>query len=190
MKRLPLVLLALVVVAFRVLGAMYPETIPNFSPLAALLLCSLVFLKGAWRWALPLGVWVVTDPVASLVQGYNPVGWHWAALVLGIGVTVAIALPLRRNPKVLPVLAGAAGAALAFYFLTNAISFLTLPLYPKTLAGFVQAEWTGPAGFGPTWMFLRNALASNLLFTGLVLVARRGFLPVASAARTEALRSV
>ena len=64
-------------------------------------------------------------------------------------------------------------AALAFYFLTNCISFVTLPNYPKTLEGFVQAQWTGPVGYGPTWLFLRNALAANLAFTGLFLVAMR-----------------
>jgi len=149
------------------------------------LLCSLVFLKGSWRWALPLGVWVVTDPLASALQGYPVVGWHWLALPLGIAATVAIAVPLRRNPRVIPMLAGAATAALAFYFLTNAMCFLTSPLYPKSLLGFVQAEWTGPVGFGPTWLFLRNALASNLLFTGLALLAHRRFLPAFAAPRLE-----
>jgi hypothetical protein len=190
MNRLPLVLLAALVVAFRLLGAAFPDTIPNFSPLAALLLCSLVFLKGTWRWALPLGVWVVTDPLVSAFQGYPVVGWHWAALPLGIAATVAIAVPLRRNPRALPMLAGAAGAALAFYFLTNAVSFLALPLYPKSPLGFVQAEWTGPVGFGPTWVFLRNALTSNLLFTGLALLAHRGFQPVAAPVRAKAIRGV
>jgi hypothetical protein len=38
-------------------------------------------------------------------------------------------------------------------------------------------------------MFLRNALASNLLFTGLVLLAQRGFATAASPASAEALRS-
>ncbi len=156
--------------------------------MAALLLCSLVFLKGSWRWALPLGVWVVTDPLVSAFQGYPVVGWHWLALPIGIAATVAIALRLRRNPKALPMLAGAAGAALAFYFLTNAVCFLTSPLYPKSLLGFVQAEWTGPVGFGPTWLFLRNALASNLLFTGLVLLAHRGFLLAPVAAQPEPVR--
>ena len=51
------------------------------------------------------------------------------------------------------------------------LSFATLPLYPKSFEGFVQAQWTGPAGFGPTWVFLRNAMAANVLFTALVLVA-------------------
>ncbi len=175
MRRFPLSLLVLaaLMVGFRVLGAAFSETLPNLQPLPALLLCSLVFLDGKARWLLPLGVWMLTDPVVSVLQGSSVLGWHHLALVAGVGVTMLMAGVLRRNPSAALVLGGSLVAALFFYFLTNTVSFLTLPLYPKTWEGFVQAQWTGPVGLGPTWLFLRNSLASNLAFSALFLVALR-----------------
>lgn len=173
MKRafLPLALLAVLVIAFRLLGAAFSETLPNFQPLMALVLCSFVFLKGAQRWILPLAVWAITDPIVSLIQGYPLLGWHHLGIALGIGAVIGFAVLVRRRKSAGTLLLGTVAASLAFYFLSNTVAFLTDPLYPKSFVGFVQAQWTGPVGFGPTWMFLRNTLASNLLFTGLVMAA-------------------
>jgi hypothetical protein len=175
MRRFPLslIVLASLLVVFRLLSAAYSETLPNVQPLPALLLCSLVFLDGKWRWLLPVGVWAITDPVVSLLQGSPAFGWHHAALLLGVGATVAMAAPLRRTRSAAWLLGGSVAAALLFYFLTNTVSFLSLPLYQKSLAGFIEAQWSGPAGFGPTWLFLRNSLAANLLFSGLFVLAHR-----------------
>jgi hypothetical protein len=169
--RLPLIILAVLLVAFRLLGAAFPNHLPNFQPLPALLLCSLVFLDGRVRWILPAGVWLLSDPLVSVIQGYPVAGWHHLALVPGLAATIGLACWLRQRPGTMRLVAGSAVAAVVFYLLTNALSFVALPLYPKTLEGFVQAQWTGPAGFAPTWLFLRNALLSNLAFTGLVLAA-------------------
>jgi hypothetical protein len=175
MRRLPLsmIVLASLLVVFRLFSAAFPETLPNVQPLPALLLCSLVCLDGRSRWLLPVGVWVVTDPLVSLLQGCPAIGWHHAALLLGVGATVAMAAPLRRHRSAALLLGGSLVAALLFYFLTNTVSFLSLPLYQKNLAGFIEAQWSGPAGFGPTWLFLRNSLTANLLFSGLFLLAQR-----------------
>jgi hypothetical protein len=71
-------------------------------------------------------------------------------------------------------LSGSAAAALLFYFVTNTISFWGLPeFYERTWVGFYQAQWSGPVGLGPTWVFLRNAVAANLLFTTFFLLALR-----------------
>src|SRR5690606_26518282 len=117
-------------------------------------------------------VWLLTDPVTSLLQGYSVIGWHHLAVVTGIAATLAISVLVRRRPSAGSALVGAATAAIIFYFLTNLIAFATDPLYPKSFLGFVQAQWSGPVGLGPTWIFLRNLLAANVLFTALFLVAR------------------
>lgn len=187
--RLPLIILAVLLVGIRLLGAAFPEQLPNFQPLPALLLCSLVFLDGRIRWMLPVGVWLLSDPLVSVIQGSPIFGWHHLALIPGLFAIIGLAIWLRRKPGTVRLLAGSAVAALAFYFLTNTLSFVALPLYPKTMEGFVQAQWTGPFGFAPTWLFLRNALFSNLLFTGLVLAAgyRLEALPVARKGVTQAV---
>ncbi|MEM9238283.1 MAG: DUF6580 family putative transport protein, partial [Verrucomicrobiota bacterium] len=89
-------------------------------------------------------------------------------LAAGIGVLT------RRYPQAGTVLAASLVSALVFYFATNTISFITSAIYPKTAAGFLQAQWTGPVGAVlPTWVFLRNLAAANLLFTACFLLARK-----------------
>lgn len=170
---LPAILIVALLAGFRVLSSAFPETLPNFQPLLALLLCSIVFLKGHQRWLLPLAVWIITDPLTSLLQNYPVFGWHHLGIALGVAATVGIALLARKHARPLPVLLSAAAAAFAFYFLSNMVSFVLDPLYAKTWQGFVQSQWTGPSGLGPTWIFLRNSLAANLAFTGLFLAARQ-----------------
>ncbi len=169
---LPLCLILGLLIAFRVLGGIFPGDFPNFQPLPAILLCSLVFLHGWQRWVLPLSIWLVTDPLTSLLQGHPAIGPHHASLIPGLLVIIGISCLARRHPTTLSVLGSAAASAIAFYFLTNLVSFAFDPLYPKSFAGLLQAQWTGPAGYGPTWPFLRNLLAANLLFTGIFLAAR------------------
>ena len=174
MKRafLPLALLTVAVIAFRLLGAAFPETLPNFQPLMALVLCSFVFLKGVQRW-IPLAAWAVTDPIVSYLQGYPLIGWHHLGMLLGIGAVIGLAFLVRRRQSAGTLLLGTVAAAFTFYFLSNTVAFFGdfASIYPNTWEGFVQAQWTGPAHLGPTWIFLRNTLGSNLLFTGLVLAA-------------------
>lgn len=181
---LPALLLVALLAAFRVLGSAFPEKLPNVQPLLALFLCSLVFLKGTQRWLIPAAVWLLTDPITSIVQGYPVFGWHHLAVLSGIAATAGITHYVRRKPTAVPVLAASVVTALVFYSLANLVSFATDPLYPKTLAGFVQSQWTGPIGFGPTWIFLRNLLAANLAFTALFLIARQS-LPAASAVPSQ-----
>ena len=58
--------------------------------------------------------------------------------------------------------------------MTNIGSWALLPQYPKTWAGFVQAQTVGvPGPFPAAWVFLKNALLANLLFTGLFLLGQR-----------------
>jgi hypothetical protein len=45
-------------------------------------------------------------------------------------------------------------------------------MYPKTIEGLWQSVWSGPIGYGPSWIFLRNLAAANLIFTAVFLLAR------------------
>jgi hypothetical protein len=168
----PVLLLIALLAVFRVLGSTYSTVLPNFQPLLALFLCSFIFLQGKQRWLVPGIAWLVTDPVTSLLQGHAVYGWHHLAVVAGVATTLGLSLAVPRRPTAGPMLAGAAASAIVFYFITNLMAFVADPLYPKTFAGFIQAQWTGPVGFGPTWIFLRNLVAANVLFTALFLAAR------------------
>lgn len=170
---LPTALLVLLLVGFRILGAAMPETLPNFQPLPAILLCGIVFLNGSQKWLVPLAAWLVTDPLTSLLQNHAVTGWHHLEIGLGLGATALIARQVRNSYSLGKLLGAAALSAFAFYFLCNLVSFVVDPLYAKNLTGFLQAQWTGPVTNGPTWPFLRNLLAANLLFTSLFVLARK-----------------
>ena len=57
--------------------------------------------------------------------------------------------------------------ALLFYLVSNTVSWLTVPGYAKTIAGWVQALTVGLPGFPPTWVFGLKSLLGTGLFTGL-----------------------
>ncbi|MEK7954097.1 DUF6580 family putative transport protein [Luteolibacter soli] len=171
-----LVLLALLI-AFRCLGAAFSHEMPNFQPLPALFLCSIVFLRGTKAWALPVAAWLVSNPLASLLQGYSPFA-HGGVTVafLALLLTGVMALPLRKSPSPALVLGGGVLAALLFHLLTNTAVWLADPGYAKTAESLWQALWSGrPTDPMPTWIFLRNLVVANTVFTALFLLARRSW---------------
>jgi len=171
----PVLVIVALLVAFRALGAAFSHDLPNFQPLPALFLCSVVFLRGTKAWALPVAAWLISNPLASALQGYNPfesgggVIIAFAALLL----TGVLALPLRKTTRTPVLLAFGLLAALLFHLVTNSAVWLADPLYAKTGSGLWQALWTGrPTDLMPSWIFLRNLASANILFTALFLLAR------------------
>lgn len=170
-------------IVFRILGAIYGQALPNFSPLPALLLCSLVFLRGRMAWILPAAVltaWLISSPIVSMLQGFNPfaslapiVTAFVALLIIGL-----LVLPLRKRPAAPLVLAAGILAAVLFHLITGVAAWFADPRYLKTATGLYQALWSGlPSDVLPSWAFLRNLTAANLLFTGLFLAARHSWAP-------------
>jgi hypothetical protein len=77
-----------------------------------------------------------------------------------------------RNSSALKTFAGSILAAVAFYLITNTLSWAFDPLYaPKSLATLGQALWTGLPGYAPTWTFFRNAMIAQAVFSGIFLAA-------------------
>jgi hypothetical protein len=182
---IPALVLLVLLVAFRCLGAAFSAQLPNFQPLPALFLCSIVFLRGTKAWMLPVAAWLVSNPLASMLQGYNPLDSGGGVLVafFTLLLTGLLALPLRRSSSPALVLGGGVLAAVLFHVVTNTAVWLTDPSYAKSAEGLKQALWTGlPTAILPTWVFLRNMVAGNLIFTALFLLARRSWEPLAKPA--------
>jgi hypothetical protein len=157
---------------FRVLRLeMLPEW-SNFAPVMAIALCGALVLPGWLAFAVPLGALFLSDVVLNLHYGMAPIGWQDFVRYGCYGLGVASGISLRRLNAGLPLtLSAVAGNALFFYLVTNSISWLAEPAYAKTAAGWLQALTVGVPGYPPTWTFLRNSLASDLLFTGAFLAA-------------------
>ncbi|MEI6673892.1 MAG: DUF6580 family putative transport protein [Verrucomicrobiota bacterium] len=173
-RTLPLLLILGLLVVLRMLGAAFPETLPNFQPLAVLFFCGALLVE-TWRgFVIPLIAWVISYPLPLLFLSSSPVADPalYVPTLVAFAVTFGIgkALASRSIPA---LLLGSLAAAIAFHLITNGAAWLLDPRYAKTLGGLIQSLWTGTPGAPlPTWAFLRNFASANLVFTGIILSAR------------------
>ena len=84
-----------------------------------------------------------------------------------------LGLLLQNRAALKTLLPACIGGSFIFYFISNAFSWLSDPGYVKNFAGFIQALTVGLPAYSatPTWMFFRNSLVSDLVFTGLFVLA-------------------
>jgi hypothetical protein len=173
-RLLPTALIVLLLIAFRIVGSAFPETLPNFQPLAALFFCGALMAKG-WRgWAIPLAAWALTYPAPTILSGNS--GYLVPAEILTTGVAFAATFFIGKKfseAGFTALLGGSLAAALAFHLITNGAAWIGSPMYPKSPLGLWQSIWAGPSGSAiPSWVFLRNMACANLLFTTVFLSAR------------------
>lgn len=168
---LPLALL-LAAIAFRwakLQGFVTVAALENFSPWMALAFTgTLVFSQRVSFLLIPL-LLIGIDIAAT---GLNSV-LHWEALAVYPCFAIAALLASRWRGQIglLGSLLGVIGCSLAFYLITNTVSWLSNPAYTKDIAGLMQALTTGELGHPPTWWFLRNSLISDLGFSLLLFAA-------------------
>lgn len=168
-RYLPLGLIVGLLIAFRLLGSALPESQPNFQPLAALFFCG-ALLAPRWRgFAIPFVIWAITYPF-----GIGPVANLPIFLTTLIALAATFFLGKALSERGFPVLLfGSVAASLVFHLITNTAAWLGDPMYQKSLTGLWQSVWTGPPGSSlPSWVFLRNLAAANLLFTGIFVGAQ------------------
>ncbi|MES2437706.1 MAG: DUF6580 family putative transport protein [Verrucomicrobiota bacterium] len=164
-RYLPLGLIIGLLIAFRILGSILPDSQPNFQPLAAVFFCGALLAPG-WRgFAIPVGIWA-----ATYLFGKGPYVSDPTIFLTTFGAFAATyflgkALAERKFPI---LLAGSILAAVVFHLITNGAAWLFDPMYEKSLTGLWQSLWAGPPGSTiPSWVFLRNLAAANLLFTAI-----------------------
>lgn len=173
-RYLPLALFTLLVIVFRCIGSAFPETFPNFQPLAALFFCGAIMAKD-WRgWAIPVAAWLVTYPVPAILSGNSFYLSPEIIITTAVAFAAVYFFGKTMAPKhIATTLAGAVVAALIFHLITNLAAWIGSPMYAKTLEGAIQSLWTGAPGSPmPSWVFLRNMVGANLIFTAIFLSAR------------------
>jgi hypothetical protein len=148
--------------------------LPGFSAAYALAFCAGVYLRGAIAWWLPLGIMMATDVGLSVFKYHvNPLR---PELLLNYAIyagLIAMGKGFGKRAAFWKLLLGGTLGALVFYVLTNTLSWLTDPSYTKTIAGWVQALFTGQPGLPPSWEFFRNTLLSGAVFTALLVGAAK-----------------
>ncbi len=173
---IPAFLLVLVAVVYRIATGILVQSgaatwLSNFAPLAAIALCAAVYFPGKYKFTVPVLALLVSDMVLDSYYGARlfdaqMIGRYLALLAVG-----AVGLLLVRRASLKTMLPATVAGSAIFYFISNTFSWLSDPGYVKNFAGFIQALTVGLPGYAPTWMFFRNSLVSDLVFTGLFVLA-------------------
>jgi len=173
-RTLPVLLVVGLLIAFRMLGAQFPEHLPNFQPLAAVFFCG-VLLARSWRGlAIPAGVWLVTYPLGIGHVDFSSI--HslsiFAFTLVSFALIFLLGQQLAKRGNIAMLLGSLAAAAL-FHGITCGAAWALDPRYAKTLGGLWHSLWAGaPGDVLPSWVFLRNLAAANFIFTAVFLAAR------------------
>ena len=161
--------LLLLAAAYRVLPTL-DMSISNLSPLMAIAFCGAVYFRNRKLWLIPFIALSVSDLYINWFYA-RTYGFHWSmagfiartacfAAALGLGAWVA------QRKSWLWLLNGSLLGALLFYLTTNTQSWFGDAYYAKTLAGWWQALTIGHPEYPPTYLFFRNTLFGDLMFTG------------------------
>jgi hypothetical protein len=160
--------------------------------MVALAFLGAVYLPHRWGWLLGVAAMLLSE-LAFLRWNYLSEGHTFSSMMLlTLGFYALMGLAGTRTTTRAPLallFGGPLIGSLLFYVATNTYSWgissnPALYSYPPTFAGWVQANTTGWPGYPPTWLFLRNALAGDLVFTALLIAVfdpARFSLPVARA---------
>jgi hypothetical protein len=153
----------------------------NFSPLAAIFLCSGLFFSSKRAIVFPALGLLISDLLINAHFNAPLIDTRMIPGYFSFGMIFLLGAWLRRHhiTRPIPVLLAAVSSSILFYLVTNTIAWyfdapspLAIPLYAKTFAGWFQALTVGHPGFPPTYLFFRNSVLSDLLFTSLFLLTQ------------------
>lgn len=139
----------------------------NFVPLAAIALCSAAYFPKKYKFSVPLLTLFISDAVINFRYGAPLLDSQIVVRYVALAVVGCAGLLLQNRTSLKTLLPASIVGSTFFYVITNAFSWLSDPGYAKNLAGFIQALTTGLPSYSatPSWMFFRNSLISDLLFT-------------------------
>jgi len=173
---LPPLVLTLAVTLYRVCYAFAgaPADWANFSPVAAVLLCSAAYLSRKAVLLAALGPLVVGDLLLN-AHYHAPLidtGMFSRYICFGLIIFLGFALRKEHKNKLFYIFAGATVGSCLFFLLTNTATWFSSPDYSKSLEGWWQALTVGLPGYPPTLFFFRNTFLSDLFFTALFLTTQ------------------
>jgi hypothetical protein len=165
--------LVLACVAFRLLSSLFPEVVPNLSPLLALAYIGAMCLPRRWGWLIGPAAFVITD-LALLPTNYrvnaSVLSW-WTLTSLAFYFAAAgLGILISQRKSLARVLSGSVLLSVGFYVVANTFSWAGTPAYPRGFAGWWQANTVGLPGYAPSWTFLRNGIAGDLFFVAVFLL--------------------
>ena len=176
--------LLLVTVILRLLGAHFVGTLPNVSPLMALAFVGAMYFPRKWGWLVGLAALVITDLAFGKLDlkaiGQIPMLWVVMGIALPAVLYVAASgfgIWIAQRKSLAKILAGSVVCSLVFYVAMNTFAWVLDSVilgqtnsYAATFAGWLQSNTTGLPGYEPSWLFLRNAAAGDLFFALVLLL--------------------
>lgn len=120
-------------------------------------------LLGMRSWWIPALALIASDLILGLIISGGGVGTYtlMSALIY-TGAAWCGAWVGKSSRTWLVMWSGTLVSGIIFYIVANTFSWLTMPEYAKTLAGWWQSQTTGlPQYTPPAWAFLRNALLGD-----------------------------
>jgi len=168
---IPALLLVFSAVAYRVTTGLLIHSgaswLSNFAPLAAIALCSAAYFPKKYKFSVPLVTLFISDAVINFSYGESLFDSQIIVRYIALAVLGCAGLFLQNRASLKTLLPASIVGSTFFYGATNAFSWLSDPGYAKNLAGLIQALTTGLPSYSatPSWMFFRNSLISDLLFT-------------------------
>ena len=190
---IPAFLLIVVGIAYRIVTGLAITSgttwLSNFAPMAAIALCGAAYFPARYKFTVPLIALFISDVVLNMHYGFSLFSPFVASHYLGFALVGGLGLLLQNRASLKTLLPASLAASFIFYVVTNIVSWAFDPGYVKNFGGLLQALTVGVPAYSatPTWMFFRNSLLSDLLFTGLfILCFKLGRTP-ASARASSAL---
>ena len=173
---IPAFLLIVAAVAYRIVTGLAITSgttwLSNFAPMAAIALCTAAYFPAKYRFSVPMIALLVSDIVLNTFYGFSLLSPFVLSHYIGFALVGALGLLLRNRASVKTMLPGSIAASILFYVVTGTVSWLFDPGYLKNVAGLFQSLTVGVQAYSatPSWMFFRNSVLSDLLFTGLFIL--------------------
>lgn len=160
MKKTDIIILAVVLIALVVVRSVF--NIPNFNPLGAVaLMGGMLAAKKLWAWVLPFAALFAGDIIMSLsspMYAEYIFSANFFFVYASFAAIIGVGIFFRKNPTLTKVLGGSLLAAVLFFLVTNAGSWILMPEYSKDLAGLMTSyEMALP--------FFRATLVSQIVFS-------------------------
>jgi hypothetical protein len=148
-------------------GGAHVTWLQNFSPLAAICLCGAIYLPRNLAVILPVSIVFISDLVINTHYHVSLFCVEMLSRYIALALVICLGWAVRKQGRLWMVIPAGLLGAVAFYIITNTGSWISDAGYQKNLAGWVQSLTSGLPGYPPAWMFFRNSMAGDLLFTTL-----------------------
>jgi hypothetical protein len=135
--------------------------------LAAISLCSAAYFPTRFKFLVPLGALLISDVILNFYYDAPLLAPLIACRYLTLIVIGFLGLALQNRASLKTLLPASILASTIFYVVTCTFAWLSDPGYVRNFAGLIQSLTVGLTNYSatPSWMFFRNSLISDLIFT-------------------------